>query len=43
MHRVLEYNHSKWIKSYIEFNTQKRIEAKTKNRIGLRLVNKNTI
>ena len=27
LHRVLELNHSQWLKPYIEFNTQKRIEA----------------
>ena len=24
IHRILEFNQSKWIKTYIEFNTQKR-------------------
>ena len=27
LHRVLESNQSQWLKPYIEFNTQKRIEA----------------
>ena len=27
MHCVLEFNQSQWLKSYIEFNTQKRTEA----------------
>ena len=27
MHRILEFNDSQWSKPYIEFNTQKRIEA----------------
>ena len=28
IHRVLEFNQSHWLKQYVEFNTQKRIEAK---------------
>ena len=27
IHRELEFNHSQWLKQYLEFNTQKRIEA----------------
>ena len=27
IHRVLECNHSQWLKWYVEFNRQKRIEA----------------
>ena len=26
-HRVLEFNKSQWLKPYVEFNAQKRIEA----------------
>ena len=28
IYRVLEFNESQWLKQYVEFNTQKRIEAK---------------
>ena len=31
INRVLEFNQSQWLKPYIEFNTQKRIEAKRNN------------
>ena len=27
MHRLLEFNQFQWLKQYVEFNTQKRIEA----------------
>ena len=27
IYRVLEFNQSEWLKQYVEFNTQKRIEA----------------
>ena len=30
IHRVLEFNQSQWLKQYIKFNAQKRIEAKKK-------------
>ena len=29
IYRVLEFNQSQWLKQYIEFNTQKRKEART--------------
>ena len=31
MHRVLEFNQSQWLKPYIEFNTQQRIEVEKNN------------
>ena len=31
IHRVLEFNQSQWLKQYVEFNTQKRIEGQNKN------------
>ena len=31
IHRILEFNQSLWLKPYIEFNTQKRIEAEKNN------------
>ena len=31
MHLVLEFNQSQWLKQYVEFNTQKRIEAEKNN------------
>ena len=30
IYRVLEFNQFKWLKIYLEFNTQKRIEAEKK-------------
>ena len=30
LHRVLEFNHSKWLKLYIEFNIQKKNRSKKK-------------
>ena len=32
LHRVLKFNQLQWLKPYIEFNKQKRIEAKKKIR-----------
>ena len=31
IHRVLEFNQSQWLKPYIEFDTQKRMEAEKNN------------
>ena len=31
IHHILEFNQSLWLKPYIEFNTQKRIEAEKNN------------
>ena len=30
IHRILKFKHSNWLKEYIQFNTQKRTEAKDK-------------
>ena len=46
IHRVLEFNQSKWLKSYVEFNTEKRIEAETngdKNEKALDKLMKNAV
>ena len=34
MHNVLELNNSKWLKPYVEFNTQKRTEAENDDKNG---------
>ena len=40
IYRVLEFNQSQWLKPYIEFNTQKRIEAEKKeDKVGKELYN----
>ena len=31
IHHVIEFNQSQWLKPYVEFNTQKRIEAEKNN------------
>ena len=32
IHCILEFNHSQWLKSYVETNTHKRIETKKKKK-----------
>ena len=39
MHRVLEFNQSPWLKRHIDFNTQKRTQAKTRLKNFFKLMN----
>ena len=39
IHHALEFNQSQWLKEYVEFNTQRRIEAEKNADINVAEIN----